>query len=293
MVVRERVVRNRRARNTARRRAPVLSRAAARDALRALSTRLVWAARHPASPRVAIVLVCTALVAGAYAFATTTRVFALRDIEVRGNAHVATADILSALPFATGQNTLRADVDAAEEVIASHPWIASAHVHRELPNRVVVDVVERVAAGAVHVGSVYLVDADGVLFKTADGDEAKDLPLITGFDRASVRSHGATTQIAGALRLVAKWRERGLPRVGEIALAKTGHLTFVTEHGARIALGVADETGFADRLVRVQTALTALTPEEQGQVRSLHLGESTPRVVVALTRNPNGQTQEQ
>jgi len=92
----------------------------------------------------------------------------VREIEIAGAEHVDAADRLAAAEFGTGAIMIWFDTGAAEAVIASHPWAAAVRVHREWPDRVVVEVEERIPGLWVEgTDGWMLVATDGMVLETA------------------------------------------------------------------------------------------------------------------------------
>ena len=121
--------------------------------------------------------------------------------------------------------------------------MARAHVRRELPSTLVVDVVEREAACACRFGALYLADADGNVFKRATPDEAAGLPVVTGIGRDDYLADpdgardAAAPGAGGDRRLAAGG---GPPAIGEVHLDRIAGVTLYTvERGVGVRLGAA------------------------------------------------------
>jgi cell division septal protein FtsQ len=84
--------------------------------------------------------------------------------EVRELAGVEPADQLLAV-----------DADAVARQLASHPWIASARVRRELPSVLAIEISERHAVASALLGALYLLDANGRLGRGIGTSLLRDL----------------------------------------------------------------------------------------------------------------------
>jgi cell division protein FtsQ len=216
-----------------------------------------------------------------YRFLTSSPRFAITEIEIHG-AHVLDPVALRArLGFTTGDNIFLAPLAGAEDRLAREPWIASVHVHRELPHTVVVDVREREAAAVVDVDGLYLADATGHVFKRAaiEHGEGAGLPLVSGLDRTAYAADPAAgeAEVARALAAIAAWRTSAArPAVSEVHVDHRGALTFFTYDGA-IAIGVGDVDGdaLAARLRTFDRAWAALSPDERARARAVHVDNHT------------------
>ncbi|HEX8952685.1 MAG TPA: cell division protein FtsQ/DivIB, partial [Polyangia bacterium] len=164
------------------------------------------------------------------------------------------------------------DREAVARNVSQEPWVARAHVRRELPSTLVIDVVEREAACAVAFGSLYLADGDGNVFKRATPDEVAGLPVVTGIardDYVSQPDH-AREQLHQALRAIAGWRARAdgsaRPALGEVHVDRIAGVTLYTDRGAGVRLGVVDDT-LPARLARYDAVAAAL--QEGGEAARL------------------------
>jgi len=82
----------------------------------------------------------------------------------------------------SGVNILSLDLDGLRHRVTAHPWIASAVISREIPDRIRIEIVERKPVALVKGRQFYLLDAQGVCFSSAEPGKHVGLPIITGFD---------------------------------------------------------------------------------------------------------------
>jgi cell division protein FtsQ len=68
------------------------------------------------------------------------------------------------------------------------PWVREARLERRFPNRLHIELAEREPVAAVELGGLYLVDAQGSVFKRVDPRDGLDLPVITGLTRREFES---------------------------------------------------------------------------------------------------------
>jgi cell division protein FtsQ len=136
-------------------------------------------------------LVFTGYELAAYAW-TSPRftVSAPGDVVLVGNRTVTRDDILSALGIGTeggpaGRNVLRLSLDEERREIESLPWVRSATLARSFPNRLRVQIVERVPIAFLNAGGrVKLVDEEGVVLDKPEGASFA-FPVLEGLDAAS------------------------------------------------------------------------------------------------------------
>lgn len=98
------------------------------------------------------------------------RVDSSDNIEVLGTRNVTRAQVLDALGGDIDRNIFHISLDEQKKQLEGIPWIESATLMRFLPNRLRVDVLERVPAAFVEVnGRVALIDAHGVIMEMPQG----------------------------------------------------------------------------------------------------------------------------
>ena len=198
--------------------------------------------------------VALALAGGAWVgrwYVTHSQHFAVRGVRVSPTAHVAADAIVARAGVPLGVNLFGVDRNEVARAVSQEPWVARAHVRRELPSTLVIDVVEREAACSVAFGALYLADSDGNVFKRATPEEAV-LPVITGLPREDylAQPERARAQLRQALQAVAVWRQKSdRPEVGEVHVDRIAGVTIYTERGVGVRLGVIDGT-LPERLAR-------------------------------------------
>jgi cell division protein FtsQ len=126
-------------------------------------------------------------------FSPATRL-ASQGIEISGEHFVTRGQLMSVFAGDIGRSVLRVPLDHRLAQIEAIPWIRQAAVERILPNRLVVEVVERKPVAFLSTGSgTKLIDADGVILNRPAG-ASFNLPVVTGLS-------GQTPQDERARRL--------------------------------------------------------------------------------------------
>ena len=206
---------------------------------------------------------------GLHRFVTRSPHFQLREIRATGVRHLRAEDIGISTGVALGDNIFSFSLDQVARRLGRDqlvgPWIAEVRLHRELPSSLAVEIVEREAAACVELGSLYLADAGGEVFKRATLDEAASLPLVTGVARdAYVHDReGAQALIHEAVTALSAWRARSgpidRPAIGEVHVdAGAGTTLYTHEGGVAVRLGRVDERSMPERLARVDAVWAAL-----------------------------------
>jgi len=224
---------------------------------------------------------------GGWRFVTRSRKFAVREVRVSPTTHARADELRARAGIAVGDNLFLADLDAATREILADPWIASARLHRELPDVVAVDVVEREPACVVAFGPLYLADARGEVFKRATPDEAASLPVVTGVPRDAYVDdrEAAQAMVREALEALQAWRERPRPPVGEVHVdAADGVTLFLVKDAVGVRIGVSDGTRapWRARLARYDAVASALRATGEAPQTFLVDGKRADRVTVRL-----------
>ncbi|HVR01646.1 MAG TPA: FtsQ-type POTRA domain-containing protein [Polyangia bacterium] len=229
--------------------------------------------------------------------------FALREIRADATLHVSHEEIVALAGAELGDRLLAIDTDAVAARVATHPWVASVRVRRQLPSALAIDIVERRAVASALLGTLYLVDEAGRPFKRANLDEADGLPVITGIARDQYTVARLATEAAfrEALGLLALYRvgdelasarradavpvPATRPALSEVHVdPRAGYSLVLYEGGGEILLGRGN---WAGKLARLDEILAALGPRGPAALRAVHLdGPTQDRVAVRLAPPP-------
>jgi cell division protein FtsQ len=118
----------------------------------------------------------------AYNFVIINPYFQLDSATVRGCDKVNEETILEIAGIVPSMNILTMNLDKIKRRIKSNPWVEDVFAGRELPNRIVVEIVEKDAAAIIKKNEkLYIVDWHGEVFKELQKGDTVDLPLLTGF----------------------------------------------------------------------------------------------------------------
>jgi cell division protein FtsQ len=117
--------------------------------------------RFRRSPAGAVALSVLAVGLGGWGIANSP-VFATRRIEVEGNRHLSTAEVVEAAGVRHEQNLIRLSTENVAERVRSLPWVREVVVSRDLPSTLVLGVVERTA-------TAWFQDPAGVVVVARDG----------------------------------------------------------------------------------------------------------------------------
>jgi len=207
--------------------------------------------------------------------------FAVKEVRIAATTHVSADEIQELAGIEVGDRLLTVDPDRVAAKLATHPWIASARVRRELPSVLSIDVTERRAAASALMGAIYLLDDSGRPFKRATFEEADGLPVITGVTReqyAALRS-ASEAVFREAMALLEAYGDR--PRLSEIHVDPRSGFSLVLLDGAgEIRLG---RGGTEEKLGRLDAILRGLVPRGPSALATVYLdGAQADRVTIRL-----------
>ena len=115
-----------------------------------------------------------------YRVITAHPYFELKEIHVTGNNRLTYGDILTNADVALGLNCLNMNVGEVENRLSANPWIESVTVRREIPDRLLIDVKEKVPAFWVRQGDgLYFADAHGKVIAPMHPGEIASLPILS------------------------------------------------------------------------------------------------------------------
>jgi hypothetical protein len=214
-------------------------------------------------------------------------VFALRHVTVEGEERVARPWIEGALADWHGANLLLLDLREVEQRLRGHRWIRAVELHKRLPDRLAVEVLEhRPVAVLTLPERAHYVSDEGALIAPVDRESEPLLTLrvehlaakrLLGSDLSP--NAAGVAALRGALHVVTALRESPLSWAGEaseVVLASDQDY-LVTLRGLAFPMALRPDTP-RGRLAAFDRVLPALE-RELGALRSADL-RFTGRIVV-------------
>jgi cell division protein FtsQ len=257
----------------------------------------IWRGLKRALPAMLALVLAGGVVTGAlfvYRFVTTSPKFAIRVIELPPLKHARPQALLARMGIKSGTNIFRVDLDTLAHHLEEEPWISWAHVRRQLPDTITVEVGEREAAGLVVMGGLYLCDAEGRIFKHTSPGDGEGLPVVTGLERDGYAADPETAQahVREALAAYQVFQHSAARQIAisEIHIdADEGVTLYTWEGGTEIRLGRGALEAKLQRFGLVWQALGADT----ARARAIYLGRSDlDRVIVRLAEPAAPPSQE-
>ena len=124
----------------------------------------------------------SALCVACYRTLLTSSLLNVTSVQVSGCEVLEPQTVIQQAMIPSGVNILSLDLDGLRLRVTAHPWIASAVISREIPDRIRIEIVERKPVALVKGQKFYLLDDQGVCFSRAAPGKHLGLPIITGFD---------------------------------------------------------------------------------------------------------------
>lgn len=209
--------------------------------------------------------------------------FNVAEIHFEGAKRAPVADLQRLVQTVRGLRIYAVDLDAVRRSVTAHPWVKGAEARRELPRTLVIRVSEHTAKAALLLGHLYLVSAEGTVFKRATAEEAAGLPVITGLSRLAYlsRPRAARPHLRRALAAVKQYQGEGRPPLSEVNLGSDGEVTlYLRQGGTALRFG---RTISEEKLARLDTVWSALGPDtRRARVIQLNSDKHPERVTVRL-----------
>ena len=210
--------------------------------------------------------------------------FRVRVVEANETAHLDRRAIVDLMGLGEPVNLFRFDPQAAEDALASHPWVARARVRTVLPDRVEAEIEERTPAGVLVLDSLFLVDDTGSPVVPADPADARALPLITGLTRQDYErdDEGTRARLRQALavaRVYAQSPLAALRPLSDVHLAPGGRTELMLGR-TRVVLGQHQHRKKIELLLSIFTQLS----ERKVDAAYILLSEDLDRAVVQEVR---------
>lgn len=210
-------------------------------------------------------------------------------VRIEGTRVVPEADIfhLAAVPMDSA--LFDVDLAAIRKRIRQSPYVKHVAVQRDPPDRVLIQVEERVPVALVVADGMFYCDADGVLMPAIRSENAFDLPILTGVAGlqpcvAGKRLTHPVIREALHLVMVAERLDDALyRRISEVHITSTGDLVLYTaDAGIPVTVGHGDITTKLEKFTAFWSSV--VTSRGVQSLASVDL-RFADQVVVRWTRN--------
>jgi len=230
------------------------------------------------------------------------------SVTVEGNSIVNENEILAQAGVTNESKLFEIDLFAVRKRIEQNPFIRSASVNREVPNRIAIQVEERVPIAAVVLDKIFYFDAEGYVLPPRRSENIFDLPVLTGSLQRSELVPGrrySTTNVQEALTILRMAQQVGdqlYRRISEVHVeADKDIILHTAEFGVPVIIGRGD---IAAKLVKFDTfwnefvlhhgaqelRFVDLRYHDQVVVRWVHDKDELQSALLINTKASTGQT---
>jgi cell division protein FtsQ len=198
----------------------------------------------------AVLLVGLPLAAASWVY--TSPRFLLKQVQIGSTEHVSTEEVAAALSSLRGRHLLSLSLEDVEGWLTANPWVESAAIRKELPDKLVVQIVERIPVALLRRdGELFYVDSDGFVIGAYDLEGPVDLVLLSVAPGA-VLEVAQALEMAASLERLAPEMSRGLSEIE--VMGQGDYRIYTADLGFPILISAGDVAEQISKLV-------ALLPE--------------------------------
>jgi len=210
-----------------------------------------------ASLLIAVVAAIAAAIIYGYHTFINLACFQIKETVVRGCKELTEKDIVTLAAIKNSQSIFTVNSDVVARRIASNPWIKDVYIGRELPNRLVIEVREKMAVALVRKDSgFYLLDHEGSPFKKIQNGDETDLPVLNGCYTEGKMNPNLISKSLELLKLLSTQKDfPAITRVSEINGHEVFGLSLFTDSGLCLHLGFDNYENKLKRLAPVMDDL--------------------------------------
>jgi cell division protein FtsQ len=171
-----------------------------------------------------------------------TSLFGVSHLRIVGSGFIGNAAVKAAAAVDSGTPLASIDLGDVAKRVEALPGVRRAHVHRDWPSTLIIDVTPRVAVAAVPAGKSYdLIDADGVVFQRVPAQpELPELDLATP---------GATDQSTIATLTILRSLPKGIrDQLIKMTAPTPANITLILRGGRQVIWGDASDNAAKGRV---------------------------------------------
>jgi len=182
--------------------------------------------------RVLIFLTATAAAVSGCRYIHNLGIFKVQHIRVYGNTRHSSRQIARMADIEKGGSIFTTDIVNGSKKLESDPWIHRAVIKRLFPDKIEIIIKEHTPIAVIQMKRAYLVDKNGILFKTAGGEQQR-YPRLTGCVETDISQNVKTVSLLdSALNLIHLLKENAmLDSDVEIIMNRTFGITLADNNG--------------------------------------------------------------
>lgn len=101
--------------------------------------------------------------------------------------HLSEMDLIRLSGVQKGQNMFTLRLSKIRQQILRYPWVKEVRLSKKIPGRVLIALEEQIPVALLELENLYLINAEGVVFKKLEPGDPRDLPIITGIPQDEIR----------------------------------------------------------------------------------------------------------
>ncbi len=185
------------------------------------------------------------------AFFLSSSFFQIKYIAVNGNNNVAREEIIKLSSIYYGENIFRINKRNSMKSIFQNPYVKMIKIDRAMPDRVVIDIIEReIIAYVPYVGSYLNIDEEGMILEINPAIKNSGLPVVKGlkfetFKVGEQLSIEDEEQFSTTIMLIKEIKNAEiLDLVSEIDVADLSDIRLKIREGIKANIGDADNLNY-------------------------------------------------
>ena len=185
----------------------------------------------------ALYLLCAAAVIAVLIYSP---LFTFQQLIVRGNVHLDTDELCEIARIQYGQRLFELKTDAMTTNLLNDLRIESAVVRRQLPNKIEMDIVERIPVATVACDYGYLdFDRQGKVIASYRSLKGADIPIITGVKLRDlyIGDDNDNAQVAKVITFLGKIDPANISQISEVNITVPTAVVAYTKNALPIRLG--------------------------------------------------------
>lgn len=209
------------------------------------------------------IILSVGIILGGVIFALTSPIFNIKDIKVMNNNQVSSYTIISLSELKQDENIFKFYKNNVINKIKENPYIENVKIQRKIPNKIEIEVKERVAKYSVdYMGKYAYINTQGYILEIAE--ESKDMTIIQGITTAEDEvvpgkrlNNDDLNKLEDVIKILDSANENGLEgKVTSIDISnKNEYSIYIEKENKKVHLG--DSTNLSNKMLYVISIIEA------------------------------------
>lgn len=209
------------------------------------------------------IILSVGIISGGVIFALTSPIFNIKDIKVMNNNQVSSDTIISLSELKQDENIFKFYKNNVINKIKENPYIENVKIQRKIPNKIEIEVKERVAKYSVdYMGKYAYINTQGYILEIAE--ESKDMTIIQGITTAEDEvvpgkrlNNDDLNKLEDVIKILDSANENGLEgKVTSIDISnKNEYSIYIEKENKKVHLG--DSTNLSNKMLYVISIIEA------------------------------------